>query len=53
MRYPDKINGIAKTFYSDGSLKSESTYLNNELNGEEKSYYNSKILKTKGFSLLG
>ena len=29
-------------------MKSESTYLNNELNGEKKEYYLSKNIKTKG-----
>ena len=38
-----KINGIAKTFFEDGTLKSESTYLNNELNGEKKNIIYLKI----------
>lgn len=43
----DKLEGLFKEYYEDGSLKSEGVYKNDKLEGEVKNYYENGNIKSK------
>ena len=46
--YIAKVNGVHKSYYKTGGLKSEETYKKEKLNGEYIEYYRTGELKEKG-----
>lgn len=46
--YINKVNGVHKSYYKTGGLKSEETYKKERLNGEYIEYYRTGELKEKG-----
>ena len=44
-----QIDGVYKEYYTNGKVKKLYNYLNGKLEGEQKDYFESGVLKSKGF----
>ena len=49
----DKLNGLYKTYYIDGSVSLEQNYLDGKLNGRSTAYYPKNVISSMGNYLKG
>jgi len=49
----DKLNGVHKTYYTDGEVSLEENYLDGKLNGKCTAYYPKKVISSTGNYLKG